>query len=298
MHDGAAIPSPDGDRRAVRLPGGSLPGGSLPGASLPAGSLTTERLLLSPVAAADLEELFRLHADPRTFVEDLTEPLTDRTQMRWVLEQWLRCWQEHGLGYRTVRTRPTGTADDAPRIGDPAPADAPRGGLDAATTGASGLGPAEPGRAGPLPPGLLGVVGLAPLPEAGPEALSAYWRLAPEVTGRGVAHEAMAAVLARPGLTVPGGGYAGPGESGMAVGPGGEAGGAGGEAGGAGGSTDAAAPGTADHAVREVIAVTAARNLPSRALAARLGFVPAPADRPVPGGRPGDVLLLGRASLD
>ena len=43
---------------------------------------------------------------------------------------------------------------------------------------------------------------------------------------------------------------------------------------------------------REVIAVTDRGNVPSRALAARLGFVPAPAGRPVPSGRPGDVLLV------
>ncbi|GAB4097540.1 GNAT family N-acetyltransferase [Brachybacterium horti] len=42
----------------------------------------------------------------------------------------------------------------------------------------------------------------------------------------------------------------------------------------------------------EVIAVTAARNAPSLALARRLGFHPGPPEREVPGGRAGDVLLV------
>ena len=202
MDDGAVIPSPEGDRRAVGMSG-----------------LATARLQLSSVADGDLEELFALHADPRAFAEDLTAPLTGREQMRWVLAQWMRSWQEHGTGYLTVRAREAG-----PRSGSPLPPSGP-----------------------PLPRGLLGVVGLTPLEHRGRRALSAYWRLAPAATGRGVATEAMAAVLADPHL------------------------------------------GAHDH---EVVAVTAAGNRPSRALAARLGFVPAPPDRGVPGGRDGDILLL------
>nr|WP_281065073.1 GNAT family N-acetyltransferase [Brachybacterium sacelli] len=117
---------------------------------------------MAPVSAPDLEELFALHADPRAFAEDLTEPLTERAQMRWVLRQWLESWRRHGTGYLTVRAR------------------------DEATAG--------------LPPGLLGVVGLTPLELEGRPALSAYWRLAPEVRGHGIATEAMRAVLADPRL--------------------------------------------------------------------------------------------------
>lgn len=196
-HDGAAVPSSDGDRRAVRMSGDGPP------------ALVTRRLRLAPVAAEDLEELFALHADPRAFTEDLTAPLTDPEQMRWVLGRWLASWAEHGLGYLTVR--------------------------------ASGE------RADELPGGLLGVVGLTPLATAGPDVLSAYWRLDPAAAGRGVAGEAMTAVLADPAL----GGRA-----------------------------------------PEILAVTAAGNRPSRALAARLGFRPAPPERQVPGGRDGDVLLV------
>ena len=95
--------------------------------------------------------------------------------------------------------------------------------------------------------GLLGVVGLSSLASEGQLLLSAYWRLDPTVTGRGVATEAMGAVLADP-----------------RCGPRGQ----------------------------QVVAVTAARNHPSRSLAARLGFRPASPQRPVPGGREGDVLLV------
>ncbi|MFC7464833.1 GNAT family N-acetyltransferase [Brachybacterium sp. GCM10030252] len=176
---------------------------------------------LSPVSEGDLEELFSLHADARAFVDDLTEPLTARAQMRWVLSRWIEHWQRHGSGYFAVRTR---------------------------------------GRTG-LPAGLLGVVGLATLEADGERdrateaasasgdsaLLSAYWRLDPEAVGRGVATEAMAAVLDDPVV----------------------------------GAREC-----------EVVAVTAAGNAASRALAARLGFRAAAPDRPVPGDRPGDVLLV------
>lgn len=196
----AAVPSPDGDRRAVVVP---------PRRTLP--RMRTARLVLTPVRANDLDALFALHSDPRAFERDSTPPLRQRAQMRHVLVQWCRAWVEHGQGYFAVRARE------------------------------------DLARETPLPTGLLGVVGLTVLPTEEGAPLSAYWRLRPEVTGRGVAYEAMRAVLADPRCGAPG---------------------------------------------REVIAVTAARNLPSRTLAARLGFRPAPARRSVPGGRAGDVLLV------
>lgn len=209
MDDGAVIPSSEGDRRAVGMCGP-----------------VTARLRLSPVADGDLEELFALHADPRAFAEDLTAPLADREQMRWVLTQWIRSWHEHGIGYLTVRALEADQHSAPPLpLGDFPP-----------THGTS-----------PLPRGLLGVAGLTPLDHQGRRALSAYWRLAPAATGCGIAAEAMAAVLADPRL------------------------------------------GVRD---QEVVAVTAAGNRPSRALAARLGFLPAPPGRAVPGGRDGDILLI------
>src|SRR5699024_8251798 len=111
---------------------------------------------------------------PRAFAEDLTEPVTDRARMRWVLGRWRESWDQHGLGYLTVRAREAAVGHRA----GPPPHDAPA----------------------PLPTGLLGVVGLTPLALEAGTALSAYWRLAPAATGQGVASEAMRAVLAHPQL--------------------------------------------------------------------------------------------------
>lgn len=233
MHHGAASPSSDGGRRAVVVPG-------------PVATLRTERLRLDPVAPADEAALFALHADPRAFSEDSTAPLTDPAQMRWVLRQWCADWERHGIGNLAVRARRPGPE---PVTGDTE---------EPADTARTALG----GHGAPLPPGLLGVVGLSPLEVAGTEVLSTYWRLDPRVTGRGVASEAMRAVL---DLLAP--------DS----------------------HTAHSLPPdhrTTGHDDREVVAVTAAGNTPSLALAARLGFRPAPADRPVPGGREGDVLLV------
>ena len=179
--------------------------------------IRTARLVLTPVRSDDLAELFALHSDPRAFADDSTPPLRRPAQMRHVLLQWARAWVRDGRGYFTVRVRE-----------------------DVGVAGQD-----------PLPTGLLGVVGLTALPTEEGAPLSAYWRLQPAVTGRGVAFEAMRAVLADPRC------------------------------------------GALGH---EVIAVTAARNLPSLALAARLGFRPAPARREVPGGRASDVLLVRPAS--
>ena len=243
MHDGAVSPSPDGDRRAAVVPGPARRG------------FRTARLRLAPVAEHELDELLALHADPRAFAEDLTEPVTDRARMRWVLRRWRESWDQHGLGYLTVRAR---EAADGARGAGAAEGAADGAGGAGAAVGAAGGHRAEPlphDAPAPLPTGLLGVVGLTPLALEDGTALSTYWRLAPAATGRGVASEAMRAVLAHPQL------------------------------GGRAAGSD-----------REIIAVTAAGNRPSRALAARLGFVPAPADRPVPGGRAGDILLVHHGS--
>lgn len=224
MH-GAATPSFDGGRRAVLL--------------------RTERLLLAPVAESDLEELFALHANPLAFADDLTEPLTDREQMRWVLQQWIRAWQEHGTGYLTVR--PTAVRSVRGRTADDGTA-ADTTTADTAARAAARTAPDNAAaRALTTRDSLLGVVGLTPLAFEGGHVLSVYWRLDPAVTGCGIATEAARAVLADPRL----------------------------------GARD-----------QKVIAVTAAGNRPSLALAARLGFLRS--EQEAPGGRTGDVLLVRR----
>lgn len=236
--NGATTPSPEGGRRAVpaseavRCTRGRVPG-TTPGPEhfpvLPAGAaaavLRTPRLLLAPVTSADLEPLFRLHADPAAYALDSTEPLTTRAQMRWVLGQWTAHWQRYGEGYRTVRPNPAHTGST------------PRGRR------------------------LFGVVGLSVLEGEDRGSLSAYWRLDPARQGQGIATEAMRAVLAAARLRAREARTAGPDRSAQEALP------------------------------EEIVVVTAARNAPSRALAARLGFTPAPTKRRVPGGRAGDVLL-------
>lgn len=154
MNDGAASPSLDGGCRAVRM-SGDFP-------------LVTARLRLDPVGWDDLAELLALHRDPRVFTADSTAPVETAAQMRWVLGQWITCWERHGTGYLTVRARGGGEGTDGPL--------------------------------GHLPEGLLGVVGISLLRTDAGAQRSAYWRLAPSAQGRGVAAEAMRAVLAHPTL--------------------------------------------------------------------------------------------------
>jgi RimJ/RimL family protein N-acetyltransferase len=293
VHDGAVIPSPDDDRRAVGMSG---QGGASGQASATSGQaratsgaleILTARLRLQPVAQEDLEELYALHADPRAFAEDLTAPLTDRAQMRWVLGRWRESWEHHGVGYLTVRARDaadeeasSGAAMGAARRADGGIAGAVGDGGEAGLPPAVGDAAAvsTPPAVGPplLWHGLLGVVGLSPLElEDGP-ALSAYWRLSPDATGHGIATEAMRAVLASPQLTSPAITTAEHSTAGLST----------------------AAPSTAGRGGdgAEIVAVTAAGNHRSRTLAARLGFTPAPPERPVPGGREGDVLLIRTGS--
>ena len=136
-----------------------------------------------------------------------------------------------------------------------------------------------------LPVGLLGVVGLVPLSGGEgnqPPMLSAYWRLSPAATGLGIATEAMRAVLE----ALPAGARRGPHAAGSDTGT---------HDGRALDDATALDDSTAqdDRTVPfEIVAITDRGNTASLALAARLGFRPAPPDRPVPGGRADDVLLL------
>lgn len=129
----------------------------------PGAPLLTDRLALHALASTDLEAIFELHADRRTFEHDSTAPVRDRERMREVLETWISAREELGLGYATVHPR----------------ADGPRGAL-------------------------LGVCGLTRYDLAGREVLSAYYRFSPAAWGRGIAAEAMRAVLAQADRALPG----------------------------------------------------------------------------------------------
>ncbi|MBV7433045.1 tRNA glutamyl-Q(34) synthetase GluQRS [Dermabacteraceae bacterium TAE3-ERU5] len=68
----------------------------------PGAPLRTERLLLTTVAASDLEFLTRLHSDPAAFAHDTTPPLTSPAQMAHVMEQWEERRLAGGCGYALV----------------------------------------------------------------------------------------------------------------------------------------------------------------------------------------------------
>ncbi|MGP9695077.1 GNAT family N-acetyltransferase [Brachybacterium sp. AOP25-B2-12] len=148
----------------------------LPGPGRP---LRTARLELSVLDSSDLDALHALHADPRTFALDSTEPVTSRAAMVAVLESWTAARARQGFGYAGIRAR----------AGEP-----------------GGTAPASAAGPGPLPPSplLLGVCGLTTLDLDGHEVVSVYYRLHPEAWGRGIAREALAALLAEADLHLAG----------------------------------------------------------------------------------------------
>ena len=69
--------------------------------------LTTERLLLRPPRAADLDDYIRLHSDPRTYAHSPSSmPNPERCRER--LQDDLADWQHDGLGYAVVVDRASG----------------------------------------------------------------------------------------------------------------------------------------------------------------------------------------------
>lgn len=145
----------------------------------PGEPLLTARLELRALVPADAGELFALHADPRAFAHDSTRPLRDRAQMQWVLGQWIAQREAQGFGYAAIRERAGVRSVGGPVEGDPVE--------DSAA--------------------LVGVAGLTRrAAQDAPErtVLSAYYRLRPEAWGRGIAQEAMEALLTELGRALPG----------------------------------------------------------------------------------------------
>jgi RimJ/RimL family protein N-acetyltransferase len=73
----------------------------------PAWSLGTGRLLMHPVAWADLPAIAALKADPRVYATMLGGVRT-RAEAAEDLAQDLQCWGKHGVGMWTIRERGTG----------------------------------------------------------------------------------------------------------------------------------------------------------------------------------------------
>jgi ribosomal-protein-alanine N-acetyltransferase len=70
---------------------------------------TGRALTLRPPAPDDLEEVFRIHADPRANTHNPAGPMPDREAARVRLETWLADWNDHGIGYWVI-TEPSAEA--------------------------------------------------------------------------------------------------------------------------------------------------------------------------------------------
>ena len=64
--------------------------------------IETSRLLLRPVADADLYSLFAIYGDPQTNLFNPRGPLPDRAAAQEKLSGWLREWPEHGFGHWAI----------------------------------------------------------------------------------------------------------------------------------------------------------------------------------------------------
>lgn len=62
----------------------------------------TDRLVLRRPTPADLDELHRIHSDPRTWLHKPELRHDSREESRSQLEVWLAQWRHHGYGYWTV----------------------------------------------------------------------------------------------------------------------------------------------------------------------------------------------------
>ncbi|EOY5423361.1 GNAT family N-acetyltransferase [Cronobacter dublinensis] len=60
--------------------------------------LQTTRLLLRPVTAADVDDLFLIYGDPATNVFNPAGPYPDRRHAEGVMGRWLAHWQANGFG--------------------------------------------------------------------------------------------------------------------------------------------------------------------------------------------------------
>lgn len=66
--------------------------------------IRTERLHLRPPCADDLEAVFTVHADPRTWRHRPDLVMTSREEAADLLGRWGQDWDDHGIGYFVVRT--------------------------------------------------------------------------------------------------------------------------------------------------------------------------------------------------
>ncbi|WP_369790463.1 GNAT family N-acetyltransferase [Rouxiella sp. WC2420] len=60
--------------------------------------LTSERLILRPIRASDLDDLFRIYGDPATNQFNPAGPYPDKHYAESVLTAWLTHWHKNGFG--------------------------------------------------------------------------------------------------------------------------------------------------------------------------------------------------------
>lgn len=69
------------------------------------------RLLVRRPIRDDLDDVFRIHGDPRTNVHDLAGPGRDLESCRKLLDKWLAHWDTYGFGYWVVEIADTRRSD-------------------------------------------------------------------------------------------------------------------------------------------------------------------------------------------
>ena len=74
--------------------------------------LQTPRLSLRRPTVADVDAIFRIHADPQACAHNPGDAITTRAGADERYRSWDEHWNRHGFGYWTIHSR---TARDAPR---------------------------------------------------------------------------------------------------------------------------------------------------------------------------------------
>lgn len=78
---------------------------SVPDAATSLHRTTTDRLALTAVGPADLDELYALHTDERVWTHFPAGRHADRARTESDLAEWIADWERDGIGYWTVRWR-------------------------------------------------------------------------------------------------------------------------------------------------------------------------------------------------
>jgi RimJ/RimL family protein N-acetyltransferase len=116
----------------------------------------TGRLRLRPPSVDDLEAVFAIQSDPETNRYPPTSPPSDHDEARVLLDGWMSCWADDGIGYYVVEQV-----------------------LDREVVGFTGVRLADGAEFG----------------QSAEPLLNLYYRFTPAVWGRGYAREVAAAAL-------------------------------------------------------------------------------------------------------